>query len=70
MMGGNGLIARHLYRSIGNASNNYKWVAVAVSWDGYLELYGWLSGRMACVSGFNRRAIDERSNDGRSFRKD
>ena len=70
MMDGDGLIARHRDSSVGQCVEHVRKGRCFCFVGRYLELYGWVSDRMARIGGFHRRAIAERSNDGRSLRKD
>ena len=70
MMDGDGLIARHRYSSVEQWVEHVRKGRCFCFVGRYLELYGWVSDRTARVGGFHRRAIAERSNDGRSLRKD
>jgi hypothetical protein len=70
MVDGDGLIARHRYRSVEQCVEHVRTGRCFCFAVRYLELYGWVNDRTARVGGLHRRAIAERSNDGRSLRKD
>jgi hypothetical protein len=70
-MGGDGLIARHRHRSVGQCVEHCGQVAASFCFVGRLpRALRMLEGRIASVGGVHRLAIAERSNDGRSLRKD